>query len=68
MAGVISYVVFQQGEEMMNQGIASFMRGLVSDRMSGRMLGRDRMFGRMLGGLYRLCMKIGCYERIILDR
>lgn len=35
LAGVISYVVFQQGEEIMNQGLSSFMRGLVSD-------GRDR--------------------------
>ncbi|KAG7155441.1 Transient receptor potential cation channel subfamily V member 6-like [Homarus americanus] len=28
LAGVISYVVFQQGEEIMNQGLSSFMRGL----------------------------------------
>ncbi|XP_050705594.1 transient receptor potential cation channel subfamily V member 6-like [Eriocheir sinensis] len=31
LAGVISYVVFQQGEEIMNQGLSSFMRGLVSE-------------------------------------
>nr|XP_053627698.1 uncharacterized protein LOC128685222 [Cherax quadricarinatus] len=31
LAGVISYVVFQQGEEIMNQGLSSFMRGLAGN-------------------------------------